>query len=89
LVAVNAIMILIAAMLLSAAAEFAVAQDIVGRIVGTVTDPSGAAVPDIKVTIVNEATQAGRDVTSDPPWLLCRGSTASWHIYGLGTEGRF
>src|SRR5580692_11273578 len=64
-VAVSGLMILIATMLLSAAAEFAVAQDIVGRIVGTVTDPSGAAVPDIQVTIVNEATQVGRDVTSD------------------------
>jgi hypothetical protein len=66
LVAVDAMMILIAAMLMSAAVQFAMAQDIVGRIVGTVTDSSGAAVPDIKVTIVNEATQAGRDVTSDP-----------------------
>jgi len=61
----NALIILAAAMLLSAAVEFATAQDIVGRIVGTVTDPSGATVPDVKVTIVNEGTQAGRDVTSD------------------------
>src|SRR5579863_567419 len=61
----NALMILAAAMLLSAAAQFAVAQDIFGRVVGTVTDPSGAAVPDVKVTIADEATQATRDVTSD------------------------
>src|ERR1700722_9136269 len=64
--ATTALMILAAALLLSAAVPSAVAQDSVGRIVGTVTDSSGAAVPDIKVTIVNEATQAGRDVTSDP-----------------------
>jgi hypothetical protein len=63
--AVSALMILIATMLVPAATELAVAQDIFGRIVGTVTDSSGAAVPNVKVTIVNEETQAGRDVTSD------------------------
>jgi hypothetical protein len=62
---VNAPMILIAAMLLAASVEFATAQDIFGRMVGTVTDPSGAAVPDVKVAIVDEATQATRNVTSD------------------------
>jgi hypothetical protein len=65
LAAVNTLMILFAASLFSGAVEFAVAQDIFGRIVGTVTDSSGATVPDVKVTIVNEATQAGRDVTTD------------------------
>src|SRR5579863_9638320 len=64
-VATNALMILAAAMLLSASVEFAAAQDIFGRVVGTVTDPSGAAVPDVKVTILDEATQATRNVTSD------------------------
>lgn len=38
------------------------AQDITGRIVGTVTDSSGAAVSAAKVTIVNEATQASREI---------------------------
>src|SRR5260370_12109042 len=63
-VASNAGMIVIAAMLLGMV-EFAGAQDIFGRIVGTVTDSSGAVVPDVKVTVVNEATQASRDVTAD------------------------
>ncbi len=45
-------MILIAALLLFGPVEFAMAQDIFGRIVGTVTDSSGALVPDVKVTIV-------------------------------------
>src|SRR6266446_4209864 len=58
-------MILIAALLLFGLVEFAIAQDIFGRIVGTVTDSSGALVPDVKVTIVDEATQASRDVTAD------------------------
>jgi carboxypeptidase family protein len=61
----NARVILIAAMLLFGLAEFAIAQDIFGRIVGTVTDSSGAVVPDVKLTVVNEATQASRDVTAD------------------------
>jgi len=63
--AVNALMILFTASLFFAAVEFAVAQDIFGRIVGTIADSSGATVADVKVTIVNEATQAGRDVTTD------------------------
>jgi Carboxypeptidase regulatory-like domain len=65
LTALNALIILFAVSLLSGAVEFAVAQDIFGRIVGTVTDSSGATVPDVKVTIVNEAKQVGRDVTTD------------------------
>lgn len=60
-----ALMIFFAASFLFGAVEFALAQDIVGRIVGTVTDSSGATVPDVKLTIVNEATQASREVTAD------------------------
>src|SRR5580658_4775124 len=41
------------------------AQDITGRIVGTVTDSSGAAVPGTTVTILNEATGATRKITAD------------------------
>ncbi len=51
--------------LLAGTVEFAIAQDIFGRIVGTVTDSSGATVPDVKVTIVNEATLISRNVTAD------------------------
>ena len=41
------------------------AQDITGRIVGSVTDSSGGTVSDARVTIVNEATQALRQIVTD------------------------
>src|SRR5437016_34196 len=41
------------------------AQDIFGRISGTVTDSSGAAIPGAKVTVVNQATKATRIATTD------------------------
>ncbi len=40
-------------------------QTLFGRISGSVTDPTGAAVPGVKVTIVNAGTQAARMVTTD------------------------
>ena len=40
--------------------DFAAAQDIVGRISGTITDVQGAVVPDAHVTITNEATGVSR-----------------------------
>jgi Carboxypeptidase regulatory-like domain len=42
-----------------------VAQDITGRIVGTVTDSSGATVPSVKVSIINEATKTSREFVTD------------------------
>src|SRR5579862_8849931 len=32
-------------------------QDATGRIIGTITDPSGAVVPDVQITVTNTATQ--------------------------------
>src|ERR1700722_13917326 len=40
--------------------DFTMAQDIVGRMSGTVTDSQGAVVPDARVTIKNEATGVSR-----------------------------
>src|SRR5258708_7990223 len=41
------------------------AQNIFGRISGTVTDPAGAVVPNIKITITNEATKVARTTITD------------------------
>ncbi len=44
----------------------ALAQTITGRISGTVTDSTGAAVPGVTVKITNEATQQPRSAMTDP-----------------------
>ena len=41
------------------------AQTITGRISGTITDPSGAVVPGVRVTAVNTETKLARTATSD------------------------
>ena len=40
-------------------------QDASGRVIGTVTDPTGAAIAGAKVTVTNVATQVSRETTSD------------------------
>jgi len=63
--ALKALVVLFAVALWAGANEFAAAQDIFGRIVGTITDPSGASVANANVAITNEATQIVRTVTAD------------------------
>ncbi len=41
------------------------AQDATGRIVGTVSDPTGAVVPGVHVVVTNAATHVTRDTTTD------------------------
>src|SRR5256885_11614496 len=56
--------ILIAA-LLSLCSPLLLAQDATGRIVGTVSDPSGAVVPGVHVVVTNTATHVSRETTTD------------------------
>src|SRR5262249_30403981 len=41
------------------------AQNAGGRIVGNVTDPNGASIPDAKITVVNSDTQVHYDTTAN------------------------
>src|SRR5947209_8983526 len=40
-------------------------QDATGRVIGTITDPTGAGIPGAKVTVTNTATQVSRETVSD------------------------
>src|ERR1700752_452929 len=62
LIALRAIVITFALWLFSGSGQFAAAQDIFGRISGTVTDSSGGTVAGAKVTISNEATLIAREI---------------------------
>jgi len=46
-------------------ATFLIAQGTSGRILGRVTDPAGAVLPNAKVTLVNEATGVSRDTKTN------------------------
>jgi hypothetical protein len=41
------------------------AQDATGRVAGTISDPSGAVIPGVQVTVTNSATQVSRKTTTD------------------------
>jgi hypothetical protein len=53
-------------LLITALTANTLAQTITGRISGTVTDSTGAAVPGVAVKITNEATQQTRSAMTDP-----------------------
>lgn len=54
---------LLAVLILSLAA--AIGQTIFGTILGTVTDPSGAVMPDVVVTVTNQGENTSRELRSD------------------------
>ncbi len=56
---------LFVAFALSVIPVYLVAQDVTGKIAGVITDPSGGAVPNAKVTATNEATGASKQATTD------------------------
>lgn len=41
------------------------AQEATGKIIGTITDPTGGVIPDAKVTVTNVATQVSRETATD------------------------
>src|SRR5271163_3739041 len=63
---IRVLVLLSAALLLfKGTAALVAGQDIFGRMVGTITDTSGATVANAKVTITNESTLIRRNVTAD------------------------
>ena len=62
---ISALSVLGAQAILFAASSVMRAQVAGGTILGTVSDPSGAAVPNVAVSIKNVATGVARDVTTD------------------------
>ncbi|HEY6307867.1 MAG TPA: TonB-dependent receptor [Candidatus Angelobacter sp.] len=52
-------------LLFAVTTQFAAAQDIFGRISGTVTDATGAVIPSAKITITNEETKITRVSSAD------------------------
>ena len=61
-IAVVRVIVILTSLLAGPSAD---AQDIFGRLSGTVTDASGAVVAGAKLTLINEATRATRDLTTD------------------------
>jgi hypothetical protein len=64
----------------------AAAQDIFGRITGTVTDPTGAAIPNAVVSVTNQATKVTRTVKADSQGFYVA-SELSAGTYDVSAEG--
>src|SRR5216684_2219879 len=57
--------VIVTALCLAAFVRPAAAQDVFGRISGTVTDTQGAVIPDATITITNEQTRISRTLKTD------------------------
>jgi outer membrane receptor protein involved in Fe transport len=70
------------------ALPFAFSQNDAGRIVGTVTDASGAAVPTASITVVNEKTGTERKVPVDAAgsYLVLNLAPATYKVTAIGTD---
>ena len=56
------------------------AQSTFGSITGSVTDPSGGAVPGAKVTIINPVTGSQQQVTTDAAGAFNAGGYSTRHV---------
>ena len=65
LFSINTLTAVLAVFLLTAVLEEVRAQDIFGRISGTVTDAQGGVVADVKITIINQETKLARPLSTD------------------------
>jgi len=63
--ALAACAVIVTVLCLAAFVQPAAAQDVFGRISGTVTDTQGAVIPDATITITNEQTQLSRTLKTD------------------------
>ena len=60
----NLTMLIVLMIIMSAGVQFAYSQAETGQITGTVTDPSGAIIPNAKITAKSTTTGAERQTTS-------------------------
>ncbi len=62
----NRYLAILVLLLVAVTSTMVAAQTNTGRITGTVTDTTGAAIPGVTITITNQATQTTRTVNADP-----------------------
>ena len=74
---------------LGCSGTYAQSASIYASIVGTVSDPSGAAVPDGSVTVTNENTNISNRAKTNGEGFLPLGTAHSRHLPNSSGKGRF